>query len=429
MSGNNGLGDWDDLGGEEIGLGGGGDEDYSFADDLDAYGDLEGDDGGEPEMSVSDYGSSPWGPGSGFGHRPHSMAATDRNPLGNTEHEARATAEADARQETAQAYQAGDAVADTVYDRSSYERQPQHTFGNGIFDLRDQGFQSRAGNGIFDTRFALPDYIAAEPEVGVWESEVLDVNTGLPRVVQGNTSGVQLAREADGPDVYSPFRPPPYGTSTPVRTVPGVPTPRGAWFGNGLEEFGGTIASCLLRSAQQMPPQQRAKHVKKALDTLGPGYGQKAEQAVKKMQAAGHGPEVAIYVIARTVTHAAAKDLSDKARKKDRSPLLPRIDKLIKKTGLSGYREVVESAQRHVAPMLSVLGDADAEQQITAFFATPSGAQTAAMLGETPSSNGASTNGAPANGAGMSTVAKLALAAAIAAGGYYGYRWWKEQPG
>jgi len=406
MAGTNGLGDWEDA-----------ILDPDVASEMGSY-DMEADDEfalDDDSLDLDDIeaeggASEPWGPGAGYAHLPMSMAVTDRAPLGSSDEEHQVAANAAVEQQQRAEGDPGDMVR---YDRSSYERG--HTYGSGIFDMPDEGYRSRDGNGIFDTDFAMPDYIGDEPEVGVWESEMLDLNTGQPRVVQGNTSGVQLARQVpQGQAVFSPFAPPPYGQSTPVRTVPGVPQPRGAWLGR-IEQFGNAAAAALLAEAHRGRSGKHAERfVQAALEALGPGKSRIAMAQVRRLRKLGYPPGQALHqTVAHLIMHATADDLRTKATQRDASPRMPSLDRMAAATGLGASPQLNDAARQTIGP-LTQLGP-ETQSELESFFASPAGREASQMLGEA--------QGAPGNGVGK----YLLLGAAVLGAGYVGWRWWQDK--
>ena len=315
-------------------------------------------------MVQTTYGAHPWGAGAGAGYQPHGMTLTDKSPLGDAKMDEEAT------QAAASAAARPRERDVTTYDRSSYERG--RTMGSGIFDQPEEGYRSRSGNGIFDTDYAQPDYMAREADVGVWESEVIDLNTGLPRVMQGNTSGVQLAREV-GERAYSPFAPPPYATDTPVRSQPGVDRPIDAWFGGGgmgaIEHFGRTAADALLRVAAAVPEQNRDAFLARALEALGPGRARLAEAQVRRLVSMGYpAPHAVRQVVSHLVMHATAADVADHMQRRDGSAAMPRLDRFVSGSGLGQVPQIspviAQAAQRSLLPLLQMPGAAAAGARV-----------------------------------------------------------------
>lgn len=366
----------------------------------------------EEGLVQTTYGAHPWGTGAGAGYQPHGMTLTDRSPLGG------AKMDEELAQTTAAAEEHPPDRDVTRYDRTSFERG--RTVGTGIFDQPEEGPRSRSGSGIFDTDFAQPDYMAREPDVGIWESEVIDLNTGLPRVYQGNATGVQFAADAPG-RAYSPYAPPPYGTETPVRSQPGVQRPVDAWFGDGgmgaIEDFGRTAADALLAVAAQIRPADRSAFLSRALDALGPGKAHLAEVTVSRLVSMGYPAQDAVrQVVSHLLMHATAADVLEKVQRGDSAPNMRRLDGFMGGSGLGQIPQIspviAAAAQRSLLPMLQMPSAAAAELQR---YATSPAAQTESAA--TP---------APSGGGGMPTWLKWTLGLSAAAGaGYLGYRWWK----
>lgn len=367
------------------------------------------------DMRVTEWGAMPWGPGSGEGYQPWAQASTDSPPMGDSEIE-----------ETQPQYAAQNAHPDvdpmTMYDRDSYEPpiDQRQTYGAGIFDLPDQGAVFNENDGIFANNYALPAYIAREPEMDVFETEALDVNTGLPRVAQVNASGVQLMRN-DPQRAWSPFAPPPYGGSNPMNVQPYVP-PTLHDYGERIVKFGHEGARALLdHAAHACPndPNRRGYYICQMIDQMLPQMSPRALAAVADLRNHGYPGNPVELVVGHVLMHVAVCDLSDKARANDASGRLPRLDKL------KASPELARAAQQRLGVLVHPKRAAAA---VKGFQRTQEAQQIRGMLGtEAPSPDAP----APAaNGEGMSTMTVLKYAGgAVAIGGlaWVGYDWWQKR--
>ena len=377
---------------------GDGDAELNFAADgadLDMSYDGDADDGGGEISSLTESGASPWGPGATEGFRPYAQALTDSPPLGNEEEETQSTP----RQPEEDAHPGIDPM--TLYDRSSYEPEDRKTYGAGIFDM-EEGAWHRQNDGIFAHNYALPGYIAREPELDVWDSEAIDINTGMPRVVQPSASGVQMMAP-HGERAWSPFAPPPYGMSSPQRTVPGA---RRTMHEYGIETWGWDGAQAILRrAATTWPTDQnaRGKWVCTVLDSMSPGTAKKAMAVVEKLRSSGYQGNAVELAVAHALMHAAAADLSDLAT--GRAKGLARLDRM---TAVGPGTEMMEAARKNITPLLSnPLG------AVQTFKGSEAGALAGGAFGD--------------DATGRSWLFYLLIVAGVGTAGYVGYRVWKAQ--
>jgi len=322
-----------------------------------------------PGMKQSEYGSSPWGPGSGSGYRPYSQQRTDitLDALSGGDDAAapqRARVEDDSMRHEPevintepaehpvpwdkewhanQNQEPSNAEIDpgTIYDRTSYEYEgsSQDTIGSGIFGM-EEGATWRARDGIFANQYALPQYIAAEDDLGVQQSEMWDSTAGEWRVTQPSASGVALARRVDA------YKAPPSG----IRSM--RPEPTGAR--SHIEAFGRKAARCVLVEAGHHHPQNRSQFLNSAIESLGPGTSARVRKVADKLVDLGYPSEVALEdALAHSVMHATVKDLTQ--RRSRRASLLPRLDLMSKKVQRQGGA-MKNAATRHLAPLLQDKG-------------------------------------------------------------------------
>jgi hypothetical protein len=132
----------------------------------------------------------------------------------------------------------------TIYDRSSYEydQNSQNVIGNGIFD-EEEGVVWRGQDGIFAHGFALPAYLAHDPELGVQQSEMWDTTADNWRVTQPSAGGVTLSAQV-------PFlKPPPGGSNSRIET------------------FGWNVATALIGHSKRLSSAWRDKFLAQAMDS------------------------------------------------------------------------------------------------------------------------------------------------------------------
>lgn len=383
-------------------------------------------------MSQTDFGAHPWGPGSGIGFRPMSLARTDQAPLGNadddglsqeramleTAGEIAASSSAPGRRPTPQEMAHPDVDATTLYDRSSYEPHDNEgwmepvTSGTGIFDM-PEGATFRPDQGIFAHQYALPTYLAEEPETEPYATSAIDLNTGLPRVMQPSAAGVQLRGSTT--QAYSPFAPPAYGQSAQVRTQPGVPMPRsglgaapttlmGQLGTRRIEVFGSKSADLMLQAVTQRcrSQDQRGQFICNALDYLGPQRSLLAMQAVERLTKMGYPSEhVTRKVLATMIMHETWSDLR-RTGGRGANPL-PAVTNLGRALGSV---DMLFAAKQFMEPLTSVMGQVEAE---VAQYEGSTAAQEAASLLTPPP---APTSGVP----------KVALAIGGIAAGWLGWK-------
>jgi len=310
------------------------------APDIDGTDDYEPEveDDDEPGMAQTTYGNHPWGPGASGGYRPHSQQRTDMElrALGDESAPQPKPRERDSMMmepEVLNAVAVGKPVPwdrewhgnqnqlsnedldpDTIYDRSSYERHDstQSTIGSGIFSM-EEGATWRPRDGIFAHQYALPEYIGAEDELGVQQSDMWDTTADDWRTTQVSGGGVAFTKNA-------PRKPPP--NMSGMR--PEVTGPR-----SHVEAFGRKAAKLVIAEAQMQPPENRSRFLNAAVDSLGTGTSAKASQVAQKLIQLGYRPDVALEdVLAHAIMHATAKDLT---QPKFRSSALPRLDALASK--------------------------------------------------------------------------------------------------
>lgn len=382
-------------------------------------------------MSQTDFGAHPWGPGSGIGFRPMSLARTDQAPLGNTDDdglsqeramletagEIAASSSAPGRRPTPQEMAHPDVDATTLYDRSSYEPHSSDgwmepvTSGTGIFDM-PEGATFRPDQGIFAHHYALPTYLAEEPETEPYASSAIDLNTGLPRVMQPSAAGVQL--RGSGTQAYSPFAPPAYGQSAQVRTQPGVAMPRSGLGSTAasagtrrIEVFGHKSAALMLQAVTQRcrSAGERGQFICNALEYLGPQRSELAMQAVERLTKLGYPSEhVTRKVLATMIMHETWSDLR-RTGGRGGNPL-PSVTNLGRALGSV---DMLFAAKEFMDPLTSVMGQVEAE---VAQYEGSTAAQEAAALLTPP---------APSSG-----VPKAALAIGGIAAGFLGWKFFSD---
>lgn len=386
------------------------------------------------QMSQTDFGAHPWGAGAGIGYRPMSLARTDQAPLGSTDDhglsqeramletagEIAASSSAPGRRPTPQEMAHPDVDATTLYDRSSYEPHTDDgwmdpvTMGTGIFDM-PEGATFRPDQGIFAHTYALPRYLAEEPETEPYASQAIDLNTGLPRVMQPSAAGVQLMGRGTMP--YSPFLPPAYGQSAQVRTQPGVPMPRsglGSTASQGtrrIEVFGHRSADLMLKAVTQrcQAASERGQFICNALEYLGPQRSRLAMQAVERLTRMGYPSEhVTRKALATMIMHETWSDLR-KTGGQGPNPL-PAVTNLGRALGSV---DMLFAAKQFIEPLTSVMGQVEAE---VAQYEGSTAAQEATSLLQPEA--------APASGSGVS---KAALALGAVGVGFLGWKYFSDK--
>jgi hypothetical protein len=313
-------------------------------------------------MEQTDFGSGPWGPGSGQGYRSFAQQQTDINlgsdqpttvksvPTDTMLFEPEATAQVpwpmrDPQMNQQTSNKGVDPL--TIYDRDSYEYDDssQNVIGNGIYD-EEEGVTWRSQDGIFAHQFALPAYIADEPELGVQQSEMWDTTAEEWRVTQPSAGGVALSARVGA------YRPPPqFGKSK-------------------IEAFGWGVAGALVKESKGMRRQWRDQFLARAMDSLGPGLSKKCSRVAQKLIAKGYPPEKAItHVMAHCVMHATMDDLVARQRRGGKGGLT-RISSL---AAAAPRAPVTELATKIVAPVAS--SQAALTTEINALKASPTAVQ------------------------------------------------------
>lgn len=314
-----------------------------------------------PGMEQTTYGSSPWGPGSVQGYRPHSQARTDMN-LGNEDLEQQSATRAPyqdsmhyepevqtpRRDLQLNAQPSNEGIdPETIYDRTSYEfnRDGNNIIGNGIFD-NEEGTVWRSRDGIFANDYAQPAYLVNDPELGVQQSEMWDPIAQNWRVTQPSAGGVTLKTRVDaykpGPPgrVYTPFMdgaPPP-----DMRMETTGPTSH-------VEAFSRKTAAAIVSEATTLQSQeQRSRFLTNAMEALGPGMSARCNAVAAKLVKLGYRPDQALVdTMAHCVMHATAHDLGARRAKRGR---LSRLDTLSKRLNRS-RPAVQQAAAQHLGPL------------------------------------------------------------------------------
>lgn len=370
-----------------------------------------------PGMKQTTYGSSPWGPGSESGYRPHSQARTDMNlrALGSEErnHMAHAKPEQPVRDEMHDEPEVINAVEVeesvpwptqwkgnqnqapsnarvdpmTLYDHQSYEydNSSQNVIGNGVFEM-EEGVTWRPRDGIFQNQYAMPAYLAEEDELGVQQSDMWDSTAGEWRVTQPSASGVPLARKV--PKLKTPWR-------------PEVTGPR-----SHIEAFGRRAAQALLREAKHYRPEHRSQFLSNALEALSPGASLRARRAAETLIQLGYPRETALEdAVAHLVMHASVKDLTAKRSKRT---MLSRLDRMSKIVQGSERNVVQHAAIEHLQPLAK---NTDAlRQDLGALYGSPAGH----AMGQVAEEPAPSAPTAP----GLFRPRNLAIAGVLGAGAY-----------
>jgi hypothetical protein len=334
-------------------------------------------------MEQTDFGSSPWGPGSGQGYRSFSQQQTDVNlgsdqsttvksvPTDTMLYEPEVTAPVPWPMRNPQMnQQTSNRGVDplTVYDRDSYEYDDssQNVIGNGIYD-EEEGVTWRNQDGIFAHQFALPAYIADEAELGVQQSEMWDTTADEWRVTQPSAGGVALSARVDA------YRPPPSNSK--------------------IESFGWNIANALVKESKGMQRQWRDQFLARAMDSLGPGLSKKCSRVAQKLIAMGYPPEKAIaHVMAHCVMHATMDDLVSRQRRGGKGGLR-RISNL---AAAAPQTPVTELATKIVAPVAA--SQAALTTEISALKASPTAVQGMGQVAQDTASAPVPAAMIPANG-------------------------------
>ena len=387
-----------------------------------------------PGMEQTTYGQHPWGPGSGSGYRPYSMAQTDLDLSGvggeespgreydrgdeEDRQRSRRLAEMDAeevlkpRGQSQFNPQPSNAGIDplTIYDRESYEQHgdPQAVIGNGVFDM-EEGVTFRSRDGIFQNQYAEPAYVVHDGEVETQQSEMWDSTAQNWRVTQPSGGGVSFAKRVDGlkprlnrPKVYSPF------TSKPMPEMrPEITGPR-----SHVEAFGRKAAQIVLREASSMPtPAHKSAFLSSALESLGPKMAVRARTIADRLTQLGYPAEQALEdTVAHCVMHATLQDLTARARK---GGGLPRLDKLGTQVR-HGNKALRDAALQHLQPLST--DPKKLQSDLGSFYASPA----AAGMGEVATTTPADASpGALVTTATSNTVRNVVIGGAVLGAGYY----------
>lgn len=381
-----------------------------------------------PGMKQTDFGDSPWGPGSETGYRPYSQQRTgmDLRALGGEE-EFMPTPQMKERDSMHMEPEVIDAVGVaevepwskewhgqrnqqpsnaeidpmTIYDRTSfeYDSSSQDTIGSGIFGM-EEGVTWRPRDGSFANNYAYPAYIADEDELGVQQSEMWDSTAGEWRVTQPSASGVALARKVKS------LRPSPFGPMPQMR--PDVTGPR-----SHVEAFGRMAAKCVIREAQAHQPGNRGRFLANAMEALGPGATDRAKRAADRLMAMGYRQDIAFEdALAHLIMHATAKDLTEK--KKRTATLLPRLDRMSKQV-VHRSGDLRQAANSHLAPIASN-GDA-LRKDLGALFASPAGQ----ALGTVSEEAVAPETETPSGGGSVFSTRNMLIAGGVGLGAYVLY--------
>lgn len=395
-----------------------------------------------PGMDVTEYGSYPWGPGSGTGYRPHSMQRTDmslralasdedyqptpRQPERDDMHFEPEVINAVPTARVPREGWAGnrnrmpsnrEVDPMTLYDRSSYEQDDstQSTIGSGIFGM-EEGVTWNPRDGIFANQYALPAYLAEEDPLGVEQSEMWDTVADEWRVVQPSGGGVTFETGVDelrDAPAYSPFAKGGKGASGKRRGrgVPSSMRPESTGPRSHVEAFGRNAASLIVEEARSKAnAKARDAFLRNALDSLGPRMATRCKAVADRLIKMGYRPDVALEdAIAHCVMHATVQDLTTSRR----GSLLPRLDQLAKKVQRTGTR-MRQSAQEHVAPLVQDNGKLRSD--LGSLYASPAASGMGAVA------NGASAETAVATAPGLLRPRNFLIAGAVLGGGYLAYR-------
>lgn len=389
-----------------------------------------------PGMKQTEYGASPWGPGSDSGYRPYSQQRTDMD--------LRALGDADAgaqsrkpkpmeRDDMTMEPEVIDAVSVeevgpwskqwhgnrnqqpsnaevdpmTLYDRTSYEYDDssQDTIGNGIFDM-EEGATWRPRDGSFQHQFAMPAYIGDEDELGVQQSEMWDSTAEEWRVTQPSASGVALARKVKKmKKAYTPF-----GDDASMPEMrPEVTGPR-----SNIEAFGRKASNSLVAEARAHRPENRSRFLNLAMEALGPGTAARCRKAADKLVQLGYRPDVALEdAMAHCIMHAAVKDMTQRG-KRNRS-VLPRLDRMASAVRQQS-RRMMSAASQHLQPLTA--NGTKLREDLGALYNSPA----ARGMGQVAEEATAPDATAQANGnGGIFRPRNLAIGAVLGLGGYFLY--------
>lgn len=386
-----------------------------------------------PGMEQTTFGQHPWGPGSGSGYRPYSMAQTDLSgdsaanespgrdyDRGDEEdrQRSRRLAEMDAeevmrpRGQSQFNPQPSNVGVDplTIYDRESFEQHgdPQAVIGTGIFDM-EEGVTFRGRDGIFQNQYAEPAYVVHDGEVETQQSEMWDSVAQNWRVTQPSGGGVSFAknvpalkRRLNEPRVYSPF------TSKPMPEMrPEITGPR-----SHVEAFGRKAAQIVIHEAKTMPsPAHQSAFLASALDALGPKMALKARAVAERLTQLGYPSDQALEdTVAHCVMHATLQDLTARAK---RGGGLPRLDKMGAQVR-QGNAALRDAAMKHLQPLST--DPKKLQSDLGSFYASPA----AAGMGEVATTTPADARpGAPVGTAPNNTVRNVAIGAAVLGAGLY----------
>jgi len=360
-----------------------------------------------PDMLVTQYGSHPWGPGSGGGYRPYSMntglsggSESPSKEIARRVADQRVPVRPARQQQFNQEPSNADIDPATLYDRSSfeYDDDPQNVIGDGIFDM-EEGVTWRARDGIFQHGFALPAYIAHEGEMDTAQSEMWDSTANEWRVVQPNASGVSLMRRV------AKLKP----EISPFVATGAMPSMHADAVGphSHIEAFGRKAAKVVVDEAKAIGSvPARSAFISAATEALGPGMTAKCRQVSERLVQMGWRPDTALEdTLAHCVMHATMNDLMDRRRG---ARGLPRIDKMGAKVKI-GAQTLRNAAAQHLAPIAT---DASAMQSdVTKLTKSP-----AAMgMGQVVPDQ---TTATPAPTSGSSIGMNLLIAAAVLGAGY-----------
>jgi hypothetical protein len=357
-----------------------------------------------PGMHQSDYGSSPWGPGSGAGYRPYSMQTTDMGagmgaaeppppppkPQRDSMHD-EPEVSYDMTDAALEALKSGDVEKvepprhqwnqnpmpsnaevdpETIYDRSSYEFNGEmNVTGAGVFDM-EEGVAWRARDGLFAHDYALPNYIGREKELDVQQSQMWDTVAQNWRVVQPSGGGVTFSRRVKR------LKPPLSGPMPEMR-----PDERGP--SSHIEAFGRKAATVLVDEAKAHRPEDRSHFLKSAIETLGPDMTNRVKAVADRLVEMGYPAETALVdAVAHAVMHAAVADLTSQRSKPS---LLPRLDRMAGRVQM-GAQRLRAAAVKHVMPLTK---NTEALQgDIGALYHSPAG-MGIGTLGDDPSTSAA----------------------------------------
>jgi hypothetical protein len=364
-----------------------------------------------PGMQQTDYGDHPWGPGGAQMYRPYSQARTDMS-LGADE-----TMEVVKQQQAARdLHRERDSMYDepevraarmdqqqnrmpsnrgvdpeTLYDDDPYTFQDssQATIGEGIFGM-EEGVTWRPRDGIFAHQYAVPQYLAREPELGVQQSEMFDSTANNWRVTQPSAGGVPLAVKVAGLKPLPNMRMEATG-------------PR-----SHIEAFGRKTALAMVEEAQALPAPMRSPFLASAVNALGPNVAAQAQAISAQLVKMGYNPTTALQdTLAHFVMHAAMRDLSGRR--------LRRLDGMARRLNRS-KGQVQQAAQQHLAPLLQ--NGAALTTDLSALRSSPA-ARAIGALGQIDT-----TAIAPATGGSIFTARNVVIAGVV---GGVGWLAWKNR--